>query len=119
MDQARHRRIEAGAEDLDGIVAHANDPDALRAAIERDHRAEKPYSFLVAADLSSVQSFDPYYPESPQWVAGSPFVEIKQGPPSPGGPPRRSQRALLRRYPPFGAGSAAFARAHPSPPRRV
>jgi len=77
VDQARHRRIEAGAEDLDGIVAHANDPDALRAAIERDHRAEKPYSFLVAADLSSVQSFDPYYPESPQWVAGSPFVEIK------------------------------------------
>lgn len=69
--------IEAGAEDLDGIVAHANDPDALRAAIERDHRAEKPHSFLVAADLSSVQSFDPYYPESPLWVAGSPFVEIK------------------------------------------
>lgn len=69
--------IEADADDLDGIVAHAADPAALRAASERDHRTEKPYSFLVAADLSSVQSFDPYYPESPQWVNGSPFVEIE------------------------------------------
>jgi len=69
--------IEAGAEDLDGIVAHAGEPEALRAAIERDHRPEKPYSFLVAADLSSIQSFDPYYPESPQWVNGPPFVEIE------------------------------------------
>lgn len=69
--------VEAGAEDLDAIVAHASDPAALRAAIERDHRAEKPYSFLVAKDLSSIQSFDPYYPESPQWVNGSPFVEIE------------------------------------------
>lgn len=69
--------IEAGAEDLDAIAAHAADPDALRAAARRDHRSEKPYSFLVAKDLSSVQSFDPYYPESPQWADGSPFVEIE------------------------------------------
>jgi hypothetical protein len=69
--------IEAAADDLDAIVAHASDPDALRAAAQRDHRPEKPYSFLVATDLSSIQSFDPYYPESPQWVNGSPFVEIE------------------------------------------
>lgn len=69
--------IEASSEELDAIISHADDPDDLRAAIERDHRTEKPYSFLVAVDLSSIQSFDPYYPESPQWVDGSPFVDIE------------------------------------------
>lgn len=69
--------IEATAEELDGIVAHTDDPDELRGAIERDHRRDQPYTFLVAIDLSSIQSFAPHYPESPQWVDGSPFVEIE------------------------------------------
>ena len=96
-DDLREATGRAVAPDVDGLAAHqrAGDDRELRFArgtrvrhiVVTDERISvqglrasmlrRPAFCAHETARFSIQSFDPYYPESPQWLDGSPFVEIK------------------------------------------